>query len=431
MTQIPDDVNAPLPAMLKATLPPHIFDLLTKAAGLASERGWQVYLVAGYIRDCLLDLRVRDVDISVVGDALQIAEEMASSSNAKLETFGQFGTATLKHPGELDIDFVTARKESYPHPGALPVVEAGDIFDDLARRDFSVNAMAVKLTPTGVGELLDPHDGVGDLRSGLIRVLHDLSFRDDPTRIFRAVKFARRLGFSIEKQTLELILQAVRDGALYTVSIDRITREILFIIEEQQADAMLWDLDRFGVLGALHPLLSWPYEPGKIRPGEDGSLTQEDRRNTYLAVLGAETSKDPEEAENVARWLNLPAPHVKLMREASRLAVLWPQLGDEEQSRWQTYKLLRDIDVRALQAYSRVEALQADMVAWQRLKLYLDTLRHIKPELKGDYLESIGAKPGPLYREILEQLLEAKIEGRAPTRGDEEEFVRERLAEWE
>ena len=421
-------MNDLLHAKLKAILPPHTFDLLTAAAGLASERGWQVYLVAGYIRDCLLELPVRDIDISVVGDALPIAQEMARSANAELETFGQFGTATLKRPGELDLDFVTARKESYPHPGALPVVEAGDIYDDLARRDFSVNAIAVELTPMGIGQLLDQHDGLSDLRSRSIRVLHALSFRDDPTRIFRAVKFARRLNFTIEKQTLELILQAVRDGALYTVSMDRITRELLLILEEPQADAMLWDLDRFGVLSALHPSLSWPYEPGKIRPGPDESLTLEERRDTYLAVLGAEMGTDPEEAEKVARWLNLPTPHVKLMREAARMVSMWPQLDNDKQSRWQIYKLLRDIDVSALQAYSRIEALQADTVAWKRLMLYLDTLRHIKPELKGDYLESLGARPGPLYREVLEQLLQAKIEGKVPTRGDEEKFVREKLA---
>jgi tRNA nucleotidyltransferase (CCA-adding enzyme) len=212
---------------------------------------------------------------------------------------------------------------------------------------------------------------------------------------------------------------------------DRIARELLLIMEEQNADSMLWDLDRYGVLGAIHPLLSWPYEPGKIRPKQDERLTKAERRDTYLAVLGAETGTDPAEAEKVARWLNLPAPHVKLMREASRLAALWPRLGADEQSRWQTYSLLRDIDTRSLEAYSRIEALQADTVAWQRLTLYLDNLRYIKPELKGDYLESLGAAPGPLYREVLEQLLEAKVEGEVPTRADEEEFVRERLAERE
>ena len=424
-------MNDLLPARLKTKLPPHTFDLLTKAAGLASEHRWQVYLVAGYIRDCLLDLPVRDIDITIVGDALQVAEEMADLVHAELETFGQFGTATLKIAGDLDIDLVTARKESYPQPGALPVVEAGDIYDDLARRDFSINAMAVELTPTGLGQLLDPHDGIGDVQSNSIRVLHDRSFRDDPTRIFRAVKFARRLGFAIEKQTLELILQAVRDGALYTVSMDRITRELLLILEEPHADAMLWDLDRFGVLGAIHPLLAWPYEPGKIRPGPDGSLKPQERQDTYLAVMGAETGTDPDEAEKLARWLNLPAPYVKMMRDSARLAGLWSKLGEDAQSNWQTYSLLRGLDLRTLQAYARIEALQADSVAWRRLMHYINTLRHVKPELKGDHLESLGAKPGPLYRDVLEELLEAKIEGRLPTRADEERFVRERLAERE
>ena len=426
MTQILEDVNAQLASKLKATLPSHIFDLLTSAAVQADKHGWQIYLVAGILRDSLLGIDVRDLDISVVGDALQIAEELARSSGFEFEVFGQFGTATLKRPGELNIDLVTARKESYPEPGALPVVETGNIYDDLARRDFSVNAMAVQFMSDRFGTLLDPHDGVGDLRTRRIRVLHNLSFRDDPTRIFRAVKLARRVGFSIEKQTLELILQAVRDGALYTVSMDRITREIILILGEPQADAMLWDLDRFGVLSAIHPLLSWPYEPGRIRPYQDDLLTPDERRDTYLAVLGAEMGSELDEAENMARWLKLPAPHARLMRDAARLGRLWPQFG-EEQSRWEIYNLLRDLDVKALQVYARVEALQVDKFAWDKLILFLDTLRHIKPEIGGDYLESLGTRPGPIYGEVLAQLLEAKIEGRVPTRGDEEKFVRERL----
>ncbi|MEO6457605.1 MAG: CCA tRNA nucleotidyltransferase [Chloroflexia bacterium] len=430
MTQIPEDVNAQLASKLKATLPSHIFDLLTSAAVQAENQGWQIYLVAGILRDSLLGLDVRDLDISVVGNALQIVEELARSSGFELEVFGQFGTATLKRPGEPDIDLVTARKESYPQPGALPIVEAGDIYDDLARRDFSVNAMAVQFTPGGFGMLLDPHDGIADLRARSIRLLHNQSFRDDPTRIFRAVKFARRLGFSIEKQTLELILQAVRDGALYTVSMDRITREIMLILEEPRADAMLWDLDRFGVLTSIHPLLSWPYEPGKIRSYQDELLTPEERRDTYLAVLGAELGPEPDEADNVAHWLSLPAPQAKLMRDAARLGKLWPQLS-EEQSRWRIYNLLRELDVRALEAYARIEALRSDKTAWERLVLFLDTLRHIKPEIGGDYLESLGARPGPIYGEVLEQLLEAKVEGNVPTRADEEKFVREKLTQGE
>src|SRR5687768_15107379 len=202
---MPEDVNADLPSRIQAALAQGTRALLTRAAEAAAGNDWQLYLVAGVLRDCLLGLEVRDLDISVVGDALRIAEEMSRSEGAEIEAFAQFATATLRRRAESETDLVTARKESYPQPGALPTVEPGDIYDDLARRDFSINALALQLTPGGFGKLLDPHDGVGDLRSLSIRVLHDLSFRDDPTRIFRAVKFARRLAFNIEKQTLELI----------------------------------------------------------------------------------------------------------------------------------------------------------------------------------------------------------------------------------
>ncbi|HUP27007.1 MAG TPA: hypothetical protein VM409_01125, partial [Chloroflexia bacterium] len=317
-------------------------------------------------------------------------------------------------------------RESYPRPGGLPVVEAGKIADDLARRDFSINAMAVRLTRSGPSELLDPFGGRGDLQAKQVRVLHSASFRDDPTRIFRAIKIARRLGFTIEKATLELILQAVRDGALYTVSVNRVTRELLFIMGEAQGDAILADLHHLGVLQAVHPILEWPYEPGQVRPHASTTLSTKDRQGTYLTAIGADLA-DPEAAETLARGLNLPAPHVRLLKGGAELGLAWKELAGAELDNWQVYNLLRGIDVKTIEAFARLDLLKQEAVPWQRLTLYLNSLRHLKPALTGEYLMDLGVQPGPVFGELLGKLLEQKVAGNLPEREDEERFVREWL----
>ncbi len=428
MAQIPQEINSYIPERLAAVLPEQALALLQQASRLAHERSWALYLVGGYVRDLLLAIPDRDIDVSVVGDAVELASLLARMAGgvAVSEAHAAFGTATVGLGDGLRLDLVTARKEVYPRPGSLPVVEPGTIQDDLARRDFTVNAMAFSLVPGGKGELLDPYSGMADLQARLIRVLHEKSFTDDPTRIFRAVKLAERLGFKVEKQTLELILRAVRDGALYTVSTDRTVRELLLILEEPKADYMLAALEKMGLLRSIHPDLAWPYQPGGIKPAETPETPREVRRDTYLAILGAEQGS-PEAAESLARALHLTGPLAMLMRDAARLARLWPRLGEDEQSPSQTYNLLKDLDPNALQAYGRIEALSEDAIAWQRLHLYLDRLRHVRTETRGDYLRRLGVPTGPKYKQALEELLRAKLDGEVPGRADEERFVREWL----
>lgn len=431
MIEFPNDINKYLAERLQSALPPSISALLKQASARADHYGWPIYLVGGYVRDLLLDIPDRDIDISVVGDAVEFAKTLAAqaSSEVEMEVHTAFQTATLNLPGNIHLDLITARKETYPHPGSLPVVEQGSILDDMARRDFTVNALAFSITSSGTGELLDPHGGVADIQARLIRVLHSKSFVDDPTRIFRAVKLAERLQFKIDKQTLELILQAVRDGALYTVSIDRIRRELLLILEEPNADVMLASLENLGLLSSIHPDLTWPYPPGHIKPAETPELTREERRDTYLSILGAEQGS-PEAAESLARWLHLPVQTIQLMRDAAHLIQIWPQIGEDTQIPSQTYNLLSGLDVNALEAYRRIQALSKDAAAWQRLNLYLDTLRHVKTVLNGDYLKNLGIPPGPAYKRVLDELLNAKLDGEVPEIADEERFVRERLGKW-
>jgi tRNA nucleotidyltransferase (CCA-adding enzyme) len=408
-------------------LAPKTLDVLRRAGQLAAANGWHIYLVGGYVRDCLLKIPDYDIDISVEGDAPLLARRLAREVGARIEIHPGFGTAVLAFDGR-DLDVVTARRERYDYPGALPTVEPGTIEDDLARRDFTINAMAVGINPDGFGPFLDPHNGLADLQNGLIRVLHNRSFLDDPTRIFRAVKLAVRLGFKIEHGTLELILQAVGDNALATVSIERITHELLLIMEEPRAGAILAELERLGVLGAIHPSLSLPNRDGPMAAAEDAPLSREERRETNLAIIAAEFAAAPEDAEALARWLRLDTPYIRLMRDSARLASVWPRLGDEALKPSEVYGLLHGLDPAALQAYTRINALAQDNVPWSRLHDYLDRLRHVKPSINGHYLREIGMTPGPVYRQLLGDLLDAKLNGELPGKEDEEMFVRQWLA---
>ena len=174
---------------------------------LARELEVSIYLVGGPVRDALLGSPVVDLDFSVVGDGVAIANRLARKTEGKITVHPQFGTATVV-TDRCRVDLVTARREEYPEPGSLPRVTAGSIEDDLARRDFTINAMALRVWPEGEG-ILDPMCGLDDLESGTVRVLHSQSFVDDPTRMFRAVRYEQRFGFRIDDGTLQLIASAI------------------------------------------------------------------------------------------------------------------------------------------------------------------------------------------------------------------------------
>ncbi|MDQ5825992.1 MAG: hypothetical protein M3441_17490 [Chloroflexota bacterium] len=417
------------PQLIAQALPQGVRAPLQRVHALAEERGWSVYLVGGFVRDALLGTPQKDLDLTVVGDGVALAQLLGSELGTQAEVADRFGTATVPLGGGLDLDFVTARKESYPSPGALPIVEPGTLEDDLARRDFTINALAVPLAGEGFGQLVDRHGGAADLAARLVRVLHPRSFEDDPTRIFRAVRYAERLDFKIERDTLELVLRAVRDGALGTLSTERAVRELLLVMEEPRAEAMLASLDRLGVLSWVHPGLAWAYPPGHVRLANDRELTPSQRRDAYLATLAAEYASAPEEAEALARWLRLPQPLVRLMRDAAVLAGRWPRLSNDDLRPSEVYDLLNGLDDGALEAFSRFEALRADTVGWARFQEFMSSTRKLRPHLTGDYLRALGLKEGPVYKEAMKALHEAVLDGAASEKEEEERFLREWLRE--
>ena len=212
-----------------------------------------VWVVGGTVRDVLLGAEPLDLDLVVEGP---LAAVTGAIGGEVVAVHDRFGTATV-HAAGRTVDLVRARRERYPAPGALPEVEPGSLDDDLARRDFTVNAVAARLTGGPAGELRAVPGALEDLRAGRLRVLHDASFRDDPTRLLRLVRYAGRLDFAIDPATVGLARTAVEAGAVATVSPPRIGNELRLIAGEERAGAALGLAGEMGLLTAIRPGLSW------------------------------------------------------------------------------------------------------------------------------------------------------------------------------
>jgi len=232
-------------------LPSRVLNLLRGSGVCAEETGFYAYAVGGLVRDLFLQRDNLDVDVVIEGDGIAFASRFSVGHNARFLTYEKFGTANIVLPDGFKIDVATARTETYERPAALPLVTPGSIKDDMLRRDFSINTLAVGLNPDRFGDLLDLFHAREDIKKRLIRVLHEKSFMDDPTRIFRAVRFEKRLGFRIEGATEKLIQDAVCAGLIERLSGYRISSELRLILKEKNPRLPVSRLDELGVLSAV------------------------------------------------------------------------------------------------------------------------------------------------------------------------------------
>ena len=382
---------------------------------VADLNGVQAYVVGGAVRDALLGLPVSDIDITVTGLTPEFAQEVAFKLGGEIVTRSQFNTFTLSASGRR-IDLAMARHETYADPGTLPAVVPGSIEEDLARRDFTVNAMAVSLGEDSFGELLDPFDGQSDLKTGIIRTLHDGSFRDDSTRILRAVRYAVRLAFTLEAQTEHSLRRDV--DYLDTISPARLRDEFGRVLEERRAVSTLEMLHGIDALQAIHPALKLSartldalYRAENTQRGDKCAL--------FLSIL-AYDMRASDRGVFVDR-LRLTS-HWRRVVEDTRLARSHVQDDPsmEDFSRAEIYMRLRTLQEAAILGCALSEN---DSAAAQRLMLYLNELRHIKPTLSGNDLIALGVPQGPRIGELLHALLKARLDERVKTRQDEINFI--------
>ncbi len=233
-------------------LEPVLMEALEDCGRLSEERGETAYLVGGRVRDLIIERESDDVDVVVVGDGMALAQTLARARGGELTHYHTFQTARVELPDAGRIDVATARSEEYSRPGDLPVVSQGRLEDDLARRDFTINTLAVALNPGDLGRLIDPYDGTADIQRGWIRLLHEQSFVDDPTRMLRALRFAVRLGYRLEERTDRALQEGVGGHYLDSISGHRMRREVQKLFQEEPLEGPLALADR-ELLAALHP----------------------------------------------------------------------------------------------------------------------------------------------------------------------------------
>jgi tRNA nucleotidyltransferase (CCA-adding enzyme) len=424
---------------LDQALSPQHVSLLRMVADMAAIRRLPLYLVGGFVRDLLLGIPPSDFDLVVEGDAIAFARSLAGKYGGKITPHAHFGTAIWNLDGELlaslqvlsrdpkeaqpanlrTLDIISARSETYYSHGALPTVNLGTLKDDLARRDFTINTLALRLDGDHWGELRDDLGGLDDLKRGLVRVLHPDSFQDDPTRLFRAVRYEQRYDFRIFPETKALALQA--KSLIPLLSAQRIRHELDLILEEQNASAMLKRLSEMDLLQPVHPELTWndairqrflnafrrlPEYP--FRPNPFFSDRSFLGWHFWLMTV---TSTD---LESLNRRLHFHAKLFESLLAASALSAELPALIGLKPSQW-----VRRLENLPLTAVYVVFLATPDEKARQNLDKYMETWRHVKPKTNGHDLIKRGLPAGPRFQQVLWRLREAWLDEEVKTENEE------------
>ncbi|NWF52752.1 MAG: CBS domain-containing protein [Nitrospirae bacterium] len=418
-------VGRSLSSYLKSRFPKEVYELLKLSGEVAEELGFNAYLVGGSVRDILRGEENLDIDIVIEGDGIIFAKTLSERLNARVRSHQRFNTAQVI-TDRLKLDIATARTEYYESPAALPKVETSSIKKDLYRRDFTINTLAIKLNPRDFGLLIDFFGGQRDLREKTIRVLHNLSFIEDPTRAFRAIRFSERFGFKISKHTENLIKSAVKMNLFEKLSGTRLYEEILLIFNETEPDKAIKKMSELGLLKVIHPALTFNEELELKLKSLFETVSwfnllfleeKTDRGILYLMELLSELKE--EDAEEVLKRLS-PPPKIKEMitkgiHNAKEIVKRLPSEDPVE-----IYNLLKGM---RLETILLAMAISKDRLKQKVISRYLTELRKIETFLKGEDLKKMGIKPGPAYSKILRELLEEKLRGHITSKEDEEKFV--------
>ena len=401
-------------SILNDRLNPTQARLLNLAGTVSSQHGLALYLVGGTVRDAMLGRQTIDLDLSVVSADPGFASVLARGLNGQVVASSLFGTSKLRI-GDMVIDLAMARSESYAYPGALPSVVPGSIDEDLARRDFSVNAMAISINPDTWGDLLDPFGGREDLQRRLIKVLHPESFVDDATRILRAVRYAGRLGFQLEASTDQFMRRDI--SYLDTIKGDRVRHELVRIFHEERAESILRLTQDAGILSAIHPAFYLQESTLKgFRELNAERTSDSDLLFLSLLTYAALVSDRPA----LIRRLNLDSRLAGVVRDTGSVKDSYDRLDNPHLKRSQLHELLNPFIASAIKGCAI--AVDRPVVA-RHLNLFLSELRHVRPLLNGDDLIAMGVPEGPIIGKLLKEIMASRLDGLIATEVDEKNFV--------
>jgi tRNA nucleotidyltransferase (CCA-adding enzyme) len=409
--------------------------LLQTIGEVAETAGFKAYAVGGFVRDLLLTQKNLDLDIVVEGDGIVFAKKLVQQMGGRLKTHDRFITANVTLPDGFKIDVATARLEYYEYPAALPTVELSSIKLDLYRRDFTINAMAVQLNPTQFGTLIDFFNCQNDLKEKLIKVLHNLSFVEDPSRILRAIRFEKRMDFRIARHTERLIRGAVKMDLFNRSTNPRLFAELQHIFSEENPIPAIKRLADFN----LFPFL-WPdLKPNlKVDRRFLHILTQAQRAISWFRLLYLEKDKKiepwriylsaimgrsrPSQLESFCDRFQVPQ---RVCNELIQQKLIADELAN---------RLYEQTPIKNSDTYRMLAPLSNDgllyLIAIARkneikklVSLYVTSLRNTQPLLNGQDLQALGYTPGKAFKKMLSTLVNTRLDGVVQSRDDEKEFI--------
>lgn len=423
--------------LMKDQLPNPLYEILQKAGEIADAMGFGAYLVGGCVRDLLRREENLDIDIVVEGDGIEFAKKLGQMTGARILTHKRFGTASIiissikKNGQPLCIDIATARTEYYESPATLPKVEISSIKKDLYRRDFTINTLSVKLNKKDFGLLIDFFGGQRDLKDKLIRVLHNLSFVEDPTRAFRAIRFSERFGFKLTKHTENLIKLAIKMNIFEKLSGSRIYDELILIFKETNPIKALKRLGDYGLLKVIHEKLTFTASTETLLEAVHETiiwfdlLFLDERYDKGIIFIMAliDNLKDDEIVEALKRLMVAKQVEKKILQDRHSAHEILRRLNP--QNPIEIYHLLNG---RTIESILFAMASSKDNDKKKAISQYLLELRAIKPIIKGQDLIDLGLVPGPIFSEIFSKILDEKLCKRLNTKDDEIAFAKEIIA---
>ncbi len=411
-------------------LPQEIQELIHLAGSISLSKGMPVYLIGGFVRDLLLGVKNLDLDIAVEGDGILFSEEFSARLNAKLIRHRRFGTATVIVKPGLKIDIATARKEIYPEPAKLPVVEFGTLKDDLKRRDFTINAMAIDITEPNFGGLIDFFEGKKDLTNKKIKVLHELSFIDDPTRILRAIRFETRYDFKIETKTLRFLKGAVKKRMMEKVEPQRLRDELILMLKEDFPGKQIRRIQQltgfdfisreltglknnYDLLNSVAKELAWFKKEHFPRRKLDVWLV-------YFMVL-IDQAPLKETRKICAKFVFRKGEEKRILSYKKIGSKFLKKISKKRIKPFEIFGLLEPLSYEViilLKAKYRVP------VVTKRIEAFLRIYNDMRICISGHHLHGLGVVPGPHYKNIFNNVLKAKINGLVKTEEEEISLIK-------
>ncbi len=419
--------------LMEERLPKRIQTVLRNLGKVGDQTGCSVYAVGGFVRDLFMRGNNLDVDVVVEEDGIRFAREVARLFSCRLRIYKKFGTAVLTFSDGTKVDVATARLEYYDFPAALPTVEMSSIKRDLYRRDFTINTLAIRLNEAHFGELIDFFGALQDVKEKTIRVLHSLSFVEDPTRIFRAFRFEQRLDFQLGKHTQNLLRNAVKMGFLEKLSGGRIFAEVLQILKENNPARVLKRLEEYGLLRIINPNLVFTQDRAILFERIRNILSWyrllylRDRYDPWLVyILGLFDDLSDRQVGTICKRLAVRGKNRRRIIEARRngqqaFVILSQRRGGKKRPKpSEVYDVLEPLPTEAklfMMAKTEDEKIKRD------ISLYFTSLRNVRTALGGKHLIQMGFEPGPLFREIMAELLKGRLDGKIKSKEEEIDFV--------